>query len=540
MMNLPRIWASTALLCCLSLGLLAQKYKDKRVTAFNCEFDVLSGLAEVIKVEKIRPANQSPLGYDEYRVLFRFEPREGPPLQVALQDQELEFFLRKDKTRVPVGPNYLKQYQVKEGYKYAMRFWQPAKVAGNNCFCDYWMDGEFGGLPNDLFEARDKVQDLLRVQAEEKLRKAEEQHGYASNDEDPQNLGLVNPDAPKPQNIPKPQNSPNSSAEELAKAEKQAQAQREAEKQAEKEAEAQRIKETQNSATQATTNNPNPEPEPEERIELDLNEDLLRAELEAKLRVEIETQLERERLEKERAERERLEKERKLNERELKKQRKQNEKEEKERLKQQQLEEERKRKAIEAEKERRLREIEAEIREKILAETKQRKEEEKNQTEERKQQEAQAEEERKQQAQEQAKQQAFQQAKQQQSENEIKRLDCKYGPKVSGLIKIVGVSKVREAEESLFGYAEYQVRYRFTPDNLTDLDKKSKQKWENEQSLILDPMGKNAFPSASYILKYKVTKDSQYKGFGQVLETGICAETQVFAPDLPIGAAQVK
>jgi hypothetical protein len=411
-----------------------------------------------------------------------------------------------------------------------MKLLQPQKDANNQCFCTYWLD-DLGGLPNDLFEARDRVQDLLKVKAEQRLLEAEAKHGFLD-----KNAPTETEPSPavKPNPVPKPKSNKEEEERLRLEAEKKADEERqrlEAEQRAAEER--QRLEAEKKKQTQPATGPVNPDGG-------DINEDLIRKEVEAKVRAELEEKRRKEQEEKERQERERKALQEKEEAKNAKKRAKEEAKRQKELEKQKKLEEEQKQKALEAEKERIRREIENEVREKLLKEEQEKADREKIEKEKAEQERLEREAQEKQQAEERAKKEAFEKAKAAQADNEIKRMDCKYGNKVSGVIKITEVNKVREANESLFNYAEYEVRFRFIPDNIDDIPKKDRKVWEQEQVLILDPMGKSAMPSASYIRKFQVMKDRQYKGFAQLLESGICTTVSVFSPQLPIDAGQVK
>jgi hypothetical protein len=469
----------------------AKKVSNKPETKIvrNCEYQVLKGLAEIKEVNKITDASESALGYDEYEVKFEFIPMEpGHKLLTTLSDGDFDFKLRSGYDRIPVGPEYVKHYHVRKGLKFAMNFLQ---TRNNECREKYTYESK--GLPNDLFEARDQLKNYKTELAAKKLGEAEEK--YSGVEEEP----MVDPNnTTRPDDIKDPETpvDPDPKDEDP-------------------------IEEKVDTPEVDIDTTETVEPKEEENILPDnMTEEELRAEMERKMREEAgldedpkdEVDLDSIRAEMERKVREELEaEERRKAEEErknaIKNERKRKKEEEKRRKEEEKLkaEEEAKRKeALEAKKA----EIRAELEAKIQAELeeKQRKE----------------------------------QALKDQIAKEVRRSSCVYKDKMSGTIEIVEVKKGLEKNESLFGYTEYEVKFKFKPDNYKDLSRKDRKVWDEEYTFKLDPKGKSANPSATYVRKYQVFKGNKYKGFAEMLESGICQAIMIYSPDLPIDASKVN
>jgi len=129
---------------------------DKRPKVVNqtkivrgCFYEVLPGLAEVTSIKITKNASESTWSYDEHEVLFKFTPMEGHDLLDKLKDANLEFVLNYRGDRVPVGPAYIQQKNVRIGTRYAMTLYQ--KRDDDACTEQYTYESK--GLDNDLFEA---------------------------------------------------------------------------------------------------------------------------------------------------------------------------------------------------------------------------------------------------------------------------------------------------------------------------------------------------------------------------------------------------
>lgn len=462
----------------------AKKVSNKPETKIvrGCEYQVLKGLAEIKEVNKITDAAESALGYDEYEVKFDFIPMEpGHKLLTTLSDESFEFKLRSGYDRVPVGPEYIKHYHVRKGLKFAMSFLQT-----RNSECREKYSYESRGLPNDLFEATDQLKNYKTELAAKKLGDAEEK--YSGVEEEP----MVNPnETPRPDNLKDPEPPVDPEKEEP-------------------------IKETVD-----TTDTEVETPVEEENVLPDnMTEEELRAEMERKMREEAgledktatDVDLDSIRAEMERKVREELEAEAKIKAEEERKnaikierkRKKEEEKRKKEEAKQKAEEERLRQEALEAKKAEIREELEAKIQAEL--EEKQRKEK----------------------------------ALKDQIAKEVRRSTCEYKDKMSGTIEIVEVKKGLEKNESLFGYTEYEVMYKFRPDNYKDLSRKERKVWDEAFTLKLDPKGKSANPSATYVRKYQVFKGNKYKGFAEMLESGICQAIMIYSPDLPIDAGKVR
>lgn len=116
---------------------------------YGCYYEVLPGLAEVVAVNLQKKAIDSKWSYDEYEVLFKFNPMEGHQLIEVFQDTALPFFLYHRGEKIPVGPAYLQKKNVRVGTRYSMVFYQ--KKDKEACTERYTYTSK--GLDNDLFEA---------------------------------------------------------------------------------------------------------------------------------------------------------------------------------------------------------------------------------------------------------------------------------------------------------------------------------------------------------------------------------------------------
>lgn len=126
-------------------------------TIDNVLYEVLSGLAEITTIEKVKEAQKSPLGYDEYKVLFRFIPMKGEEVLQVLENKELEIKLHYRTSAVAVGPAYLKKMNLKVGTRYAMDLFQ-TRSGGMNIQRYFYQSK---AIEHQLFEAYDDIIDLL-------------------------------------------------------------------------------------------------------------------------------------------------------------------------------------------------------------------------------------------------------------------------------------------------------------------------------------------------------------------------------------------
>lgn len=120
-------------------------------------YEVLSGLAEITSIQKVKAAKESRLGYDEYQVLFRFSPMEGHALLQILEGKELELKLEHRSSSVLLGPAFIKKMNLKVGTKYAMNLFQ-TKSGGLNVRRYFY---EIKAFENQLYKAYDSLIDLL-------------------------------------------------------------------------------------------------------------------------------------------------------------------------------------------------------------------------------------------------------------------------------------------------------------------------------------------------------------------------------------------
>jgi hypothetical protein len=478
-----RIIPAIVMLLLTSFYAQAQKarkvnYEREMRVVRNCEYEVLRGLGEIMSITKTKDKSESLLGHDEYVVKFNFTPMEpGHKLMTTLQDQEFELYLRSSNIKVPIGPKYIEHYKVIKGLKFAMEFLQSRDECN-----DKWLY-ESRGLPNDLFEAQDKIADYKKAIYEGELEKYEAAHEMKKQGLDPETFNSVpNPKDPKA-NTPEtnPEVDPKGTDPIIDP----------------------KVNPVIDTKVDTTVDEP----------KVDLNDAELRKQLEAEARKKagldnsgtnpdsIRALLEKEA-------REKIDKEKQANANDVIKDAKKNAKEEARRQKeleeQAKLDEADRLKNLEAKKAELQKDIEAKIADEVAAK--------KNK----------------------------ENALRDQIEKEIRRESCAYKDKLSGTIEIISVEKSTEEAESVFGYAEYEVKYKFRPDNYSEIDKKERKIWDETYIFKLDPQGKSANPSATYIRKNQVFKGQKHKGFAQVLESGICDQIMIYAPEMPISSDQVK
>lgn len=503
-----------------------EKTEREFVEINGAKYEVLSGLAEILAVEKVVNADESPLKYDEYEVLFKFHRYEGGPLQMALQEMKIPFRLKHKTHEFRVGPEYLKIYQVRKGLKFSMKFMQNVDGRGK----EYVYQSR--GLPNDIAEARENMNDLIREIYADKLRKQEGQmdvEEYNSSgsgnprDNSSSSNTNVKPIASTTDNTnddPKDPDTDVIDSDPIAG-----------------------VTDTDN--PDATTDNPNAETvdtttTDDNTTEADttiaslgeLDEERIKKELEAEILRKLEEEKRQKELlaieDKKRQE----EADRKNKVKEAKRKKKEEDRKKKEEEERLRLEAEKK-----AQEEAALREkLRAELEAKLRADQK-----EKEAEEERLRIEA----ERKKKEEEVRKNalKAREEARRRSKEDEIKRASCNYKSRQSGIISIKSVEKTVEKSESFHGYEEYEVKVSFRPDNYADLEKKDKRFWDSEYTFVIDPKGKSANPSARYVRQYLIPKglnSAQFKGFAQPLETGICNPVMFFAPELPSGSSELR
>lgn len=119
----------------------------------GCLYEVVPGLAEITKIEVNKTADKSLLQYNEHQVLFKFTPMGNAELLACLKENELEFTLRSNCTKIPVGPQYIQQKGMRLGTKYAMNMLQIKDKEA--CLEQYTYESKI--LNNDLFEAEAQI-----------------------------------------------------------------------------------------------------------------------------------------------------------------------------------------------------------------------------------------------------------------------------------------------------------------------------------------------------------------------------------------------
>ncbi len=579
-----------------------------KVRVGDCEYTVLSGLAEVTRIEPRTPKDSSLLGYDEQAIYFTFTAKEGGDLLPTYREEEFEFYLEAKGERFMPGNQYMKRYQIRKGTKYAMRLYQSPTCAEKILYAN-----QFGvGLPNDVSDAADKLDSLKAWRLQKAMIAAEE-----ARDTMPADVVMTVPTALSPEERQRRDDSiaveKKRAADSIAEYKRNNEflEQERARMRADSAAAADSLNRatipadttaiaavdsakntktttktsggssgggssgggsggttppTDNNTATKTDGNPtktegtpsenpdvssNTKTNPNEKSpdEIERLERLRReAEEEAKRKFEAEQAIKNA----EEAERLRKVEEARMQDSiaQAKIFAKQAEKNRKDSLARAKVEEKRvqdsirvanenaaRQAAIEAQQKaaedaRLKQEFEEEARKKLEAQLA---EENRIKEEERKRQEELARIE----AEKKRKEAEAEAARKKREEDEIKRADCAFQPKVTGTIQILDIKKVKEAAESHLGYAEYEVRYRFTPSNINDIAKKDRKIWETEYLLVIDPRGKNANPSAAYIAAYNIKQNAQFTGFAEVLSTGICNPVIVFSPQLPVDAAKL-
>lgn len=537
--------------------------KTTKVHVGNCDYQVLSGLAEVTRVEKRLPKDSSALQYDEHVIYFKFTAKEGGELMANFREQELEFFLISDGEKFPVGPQFMKQYQIRPNTKYAMKFLQ-----GPACEEKYRF-GDVGGLPNDITEASTRLEELKKIRREEEFRIQDSIRSVGD---------TVATSTSVPNAMSKEDKKHFDDSLALEKRRVDDSIAEHKRNFAFLEQESKRAKADSaylaDSVRQARIIDGTPITNPTvivpKKVDsvkvdtplvvnpVDSNRVVVSEIDKERIKREVEERLRKEQEEKNKQDSIARDKERKANEAQAAKdsiaQDKIRQKDYKKFLKDsikmakietariqdsleqakvmQDREDRRLQDSLEQERIRLEKSIEEDIRKKLQIEQAQA--DSFRIAEEARQREAAAKEAERQKI---AAEKAA--AEKKRNDDEIKRIDCKYNPKISGTIQITEVKKTKEADESFVGYAEYEVRYKFTPSNMADIPKKDQKIWETEYLLVIDPRGKSANPSAAYITTYNVFKNARFNGFAEVLSTGICNSVIIYAQQLPVDAGKL-
>ncbi|WMX16859.1 hypothetical protein [Aureispira sp. CCB-E] len=128
-------------------------------TVRGCVYEVVPGLAEITKIEVSKGAAESVLNYDEHKITFQFTPMESDNLLTCLKENELEFTLRSNIAKIPVGPQYIQQKKLKEGTKYAMNILQTKDQKA--CLEQYVYESK--ALDNDLFEVKEQLIPFIKA-----------------------------------------------------------------------------------------------------------------------------------------------------------------------------------------------------------------------------------------------------------------------------------------------------------------------------------------------------------------------------------------
>ena len=122
-------------------------------------YEVLPGLAEITSIQLVKAAKESPLGYDEYQVLFRFIPMEGHELLAILKERPLNLVLKYHRSSVRVGPAYIREMNLRVGTRYAMQLFQ-TRSGGLNVERYFYQSNI---LENQLFKVYERVIESLSL-----------------------------------------------------------------------------------------------------------------------------------------------------------------------------------------------------------------------------------------------------------------------------------------------------------------------------------------------------------------------------------------
>ncbi len=488
----------------------------------DCEYEILPGLAEIISIEKTRPASESALNYDEHEVLFKFKSMEGGELLEMLKDADIEFVLRSRAIKIPVGPEYIKAKGLKVGTRYAMNLLQTR----NRDACLERYTYESKALDNDLFEAYDHIIEYTKEAYVRKLESEEEAHEKrkaAKADE----ITSTTVD-PTVESEPEVTEEDINNIDEMdygGLSEEEIANLSEAEMRTMVEENLRRKLDGTSTSYEAS--------------ELGIDEEKIRAELELKIRAEHAEELKNNSSADESTDNTSSADENKSNKnsndaiKEAKRKAKEAEKREKEEEKRKEqlaIEKKHKEDELRIKLEKEIEEkIQKEIADKAAADKLAKELSDKKAAEDAKKKEAALE-----------KLKAIEAEMKQRIIDESKRSDCVYGNRMSGTVEVIKVTKVKEANESNLKHVEYEVMVMFRPDNFGELSKKDKKSWEKHYIFKIDPKGKNANPGAGFIRKYKVFKASKYQGFAQPLESGICNSMMIYSPDMPNDVSKIK
>lgn len=131
--------------------------KTMQINSVN--YEIIPGLAEITQIQLMKEAKESALGYDEYKVLFRFIPMEGHELLEVLKNKELEIMLKYHSSSVRVGAAYIRKMNLRVGTRYAMKLFQ-TRSGGLNIERYFY---ESKVLENQLFKVYERVIEELSL-----------------------------------------------------------------------------------------------------------------------------------------------------------------------------------------------------------------------------------------------------------------------------------------------------------------------------------------------------------------------------------------
>ena len=459
----------------------------KRKVVRGCEYDVVPGLATIEQIKVTKSSEQSILKYDEYTILFSFQPMLGDRLIDELKGAKIPFYLRSGSLKVPVGPKYIDQYRLKVGTKYAMNILQ--NTVEDACLEAYTYESK--ALRNDLFEA-DVDENLYNYK----------KHAFSSNQ---QKMELAYEDK---RTHPEENATPLvMSIDELRKQPDYSNLSDEELRQIAREEALKEMNENKDLSAE----------------DLGLNESDLRAEIESKVRNEY--------AEKENATSADESSQNSVKD-ELKDQK--NKAKEEERLRK--LEEKQQKELLDKKKAREeeiRKEIEDEIRAKIEQEKQAQEAIEKRQQDENEKNE-QRKLEKKRKALE--KKESFKKEFMENMKQKSLMKECNYSARQSGTLQITSI----KPSSTISDGSRLEVYIRFKPDTYESLTKKDRKMWDQSYLFILDPTGEASLPSQAYVDKHDIKVDMTFPGFAQTLNSGICSSMMMYAPQLPNDASMAK
>lgn len=150
-----------SLILVASISSLGSAQKDGPIIYDGCKYQKCEGLAEITSVRVINTAQASPLGYEEYEVLYNFLPMDKNKPTEAMANQPI--LLREGAYEFPLNKAYIEKYAVLVGTKVPMTFWYIKK---GTCTPTWYTSA---GLPNDLSVLGDQLTSLKTKELERRM-----------------------------------------------------------------------------------------------------------------------------------------------------------------------------------------------------------------------------------------------------------------------------------------------------------------------------------------------------------------------------------